>query len=234
MIVAAAVCPHPPLIVPELAAGAAEELAALRHECDRAVAWLADVAETVVLVGVDEGRRYGGFAPWGVDVPAVGRLLPGPVPLSLLIGWWWLARNAVPVPAEQVPVPAAASAAQCAAQGRQLADDPRRLGLLVLGDGSCRHGPAAPGYDDPRAPGYDDRVARALASVDTEELLRLDPQESTELGAAGRVAWQVLAGAVRANGGRWHGQLRYHDAPYGVGYLVATWQAAGETTGAAA
>ena len=44
---------------------------------------------------------------------------------------------------------------------------------------------------------------------------------STELKAAGRAPWQVLAGAARAAGGGWRGELLHDSAPYGVAYFVS-------------
>jgi len=221
VIVVAAVCPHPPLLVPELAAGAAGELDDLRRACDEAVGALA-TAEAVVAVGGDDHRAWTGFAPFGVEVPAgVDR----PVPLSLLVGTWLLRRAGMS--AEPVTVDVDAEPQACVRLGERLAADPRRLGLLVLGDGSICRGVRAPGYDDPRAPGYDARVSRALADVDTDSLLALDPELSAELGVAGRAAWQVAAAAVWASGGGWAGRVLYDAAPYGVAYLVATWVAEG-------
>jgi hypothetical protein len=221
VIAAAAVCPHPPLIVPQLAAGAVAELDDLRAACDRAVGHLvAARPDALVTVGA-AGETYQGFAPWGVDVP-VARARPQP--LSLLVGQWLLARNGLDGH-ERVAVPPDATVADCDRRGARLAADRRRLAVLVLGDGTRCRGVRAPGYDDPRAEPYDAAVARALAGADTAALLRLDPALSAELGVAGRAAWQVLAGAVRACGGAWRGELLYHAAPHGVAYLVATWTA---------
>ncbi|MEV4772450.1 hypothetical protein [Micromonospora humida] len=240
-LLAAAVCPHPPLIVPELAGAAAPELAELRDACAAAVAALyAAGADTVVLVGAGERTTElalpcrGSFAPWGLPL-TVGLATAGgePVPpsaddeglpLSLLVGAWLVDRTAPPTPTawRLVSVASDEPADRCAALGAGLrVDGP--WALLVLGDGSACHGPKAPGYDDPRAGAYDEGVARALADADADALLGLDRGLSARLGAAGRPAWQVLAGAVRAAGGDWHGELRHHGVPYGVGYLVASW-----------
>jgi hypothetical protein len=51
--------------------------------------------------------------------------------------------------------------------------------------------------------------------------MALDVRLAEELKAAGRAPWQVLAGA--AEDAALSGALLYEDAPYGVGYLVATW-----------
>lgn len=219
MIVAAAVCPHPPLLVPQLAAGAAAELDELRRACDRVVGRLRDAdVDALVTLGTD-GRAYPGFAPWGVDVRTDGGMA---LPLSLLVGEWLLARNGWQA-SERMVVPGDAPTSTCAAKGVRLAADGRRLALLVLGDGSYRRGVRAPGYDDPRAAPYDRAVADALAAADTETLLGLDAALSAELGAAGRAAWQVLASAVHATGGRWDAELHYEAAPYGVAYFVSSW-----------
>jgi hypothetical protein len=206
--------------VPELAAGAAAELDGLRHACDLAVARLREAdTDALVTLGAD-GRAHHGFAPWGVEVRTGGGI---PLPLSLLVGDWLLARHGWQA-TERMAVPGDAPTATCAAKGVRLAADGRRLALLVLGDGSYRRGERAPGYHDPRAAPYDRAVADALAAADTEALLGLDPALSTELGAAGRAAWQVLASAVHATGGRWDGELHYDAAPYGVAYFVASWR----------
>jgi hypothetical protein len=149
-------------------------------------------------------------------------------PLSLLVGAWLIGRvlqPAHPVDYGMHGIGADAAPSWCARH----ATDPPPAGpwaLLVMGDGSACRGRKAPGYDDPRAAAYDDGVARALATADTDALLDLDPALSARLKAAGRAPWQVLAGAARAAGGAWRGELTYHAAPYGVGYFVATWEPA--------
>jgi hypothetical protein len=50
----------------------------------------------------------------------------------------------------------------------------------------------------------------------------MDPALDGELLVAGRAAWQVLAGA--AAGTRMCGRLRCMASPYGVTYLVASWE----------
>jgi hypothetical protein len=228
-LVAAAVCPHPPLIVPEIAVGAAAETADLRAACDAAVAaLLSSAAESLVIVGADDTTREyqrpfrGSLARWGApaaDVPGEDRL-----PLSLLIGAWLLGRGpSYAGAARMVGVDPDEPPAACAELGERLGSD-RPWALLAMGDGSACRGLKSPGYDDPRAEPYDRDVARALAGADVDALLALDPALSAQLKAAGRAPWQVLAGAARAAGGPWRGELTYDAAPYGVAYLVATWQ----------
>ncbi|MGW0218587.1 hypothetical protein ACWDXH_29775 [Micromonospora chokoriensis] len=274
-LVAAAVCPHPPLLVPEVAGSAAPELDDLRAACDTAVRRLLAVGpDSVVLLGTGpvtgpiRTPATGSLQPWGVDLDVP--LVPGQpdrgavLPLSLTIGAWLLTRYGTPPPASTVPtstppvgtpsasatssstppvgatptsatsagtpvitaMQAAADAgpAELAVLADEVAATGERVALLVLGDGSACRGVKSPGYDDPRALPYDERVAAALADADLDVLLDLDPVVSAELKAAGRAPWQVLAGAARAAGGGWRGELLHHAAPYGVAYFVASWE----------
>lgn len=237
MLRAAVVCPHPPLLVPEVAAGAAGELDDLRAACDAAVAaGLAVAPARVVVVGAAD--RTGPAAPGAVASWAAYGLPPGPaaecppgecpseeyLPLSLAIGAWLLDRAGWAGPRAFHGVAPQEGASACAALGAGLVAGPSTL-LLVLGDASARRSAAAPGHLDPRAEGFDAAVATALGGGDVAALLALDPALAADLLAAGRPAWQVLAGAAGAAGAaaRIGAALLYADAPYGVGYLVASW-----------
>ncbi|QOC92955.1 class III extradiol dioxygenase subunit B-like domain-containing protein [Micromonospora craniellae] len=241
-LVAAAVCPHPPLLVPEAAGAAAPELDDLRTACDAAVARLLDSgARRVLVIGVDDRTAdldfpyRGSFAPWGVSVEVLlgslpdGRVGTDRLPLSLLVGAWLLSRRPVTASGgtswRMSTVAADTSTETCAALGAQLGPN-HPWALLVMGDGSASRGEKAPGYADPRAEAYDETVGKALADADVDALLGLDPVLSAQLKVAGRAPWQVLAGAARATGGDWRGELRHHSAPYGVAYLVANWERA--------
>ena len=241
-LVAAAVCPHPPLLVPEIAAGAAPELDDLRTACDAVVArLLASGARRIAVVGSDEATRehvypsWGSFAPWGVPIDAglgdpdeARRRGHSPLPLSLLVAAWLLGRRECterPVSCSMLGVAGSADPAECVRIGEAI-DGAEPWAILVMGDGSACRGVKAPGYDDPRAQPYDDRVAEALAGADANALRDLDPELSARLRVAGRAPWQVLAGAVTATGDGWRGDLIYYAAPYGVAYFVASWEPA--------
>lgn len=242
-LVAAAVCPHPPLLVPQVAAGAAEELAGLRKACDAAVDGLAAAQpDRLVVVGADSHTREfrppyrASLAPWGVALDVV----PPPLapdaptlPLSLLIGVWLLSRRGLldRFPLRLQAVRGDATATECAELAASVTAGPGRVALLCMGDGAARHGEKAPGYADPRAEGFDAAVARALADADAAALAAIDAKLADELMAAGRAPWQMLAAAATATatataaavGRCWRGELRYAAHPYGVGYFVASW-----------
>ncbi|MEU0404394.1 class III extradiol dioxygenase subunit B-like domain-containing protein [Streptomyces sp. NPDC006197] len=240
MLVAAAVCPSPPLLVPDVATGAAPELDAARAACADAVGLLAAARpDRLYVVGAADEGAHGGypagatgsFAGFGVDLSVrLGAEPPRgeaesddrPLPLSLAVGAWLLARaDWADAPVEGLGVAVSTAADVCAGTGRELAASAERVALLVLGDGSACRTVKAPGYLDERAAGFDAEAARALGTADVAALLALDAGLASELRAAGRAPWQVLAGA--AEGAGLDGRLLFEDAPYGVGYFVAAW-----------
>lgn len=127
-------------------------------------------------------------------------------------------------------VPRDTDPAGCALAGRELGAELGATGdpvaLLVLGDGAITHTLRAPGYLDERAAGFDAAVAAALGGPDFAALGALDAGLATELGAAGRAAWQVGAAAAAVLAPAWRGELLHSAAPYGVAYHVAVWEPA--------
>ncbi|MGH3417544.1 MAG: class III extradiol dioxygenase subunit B-like domain-containing protein [Actinocrinis sp.] len=237
MLIAAAVCPQTPLLVPQIAAGAADELAEVRKAAIAAVGQLcAALPDRVITVapgglpGAREVRFGGSFRGFGVDL-AVG---DGPHAqdgrgdarcTGLLVGSWLLNGHVTraDVPFEGWEIGEDTDPEHCARIGHQLAARAERVGLLVMGDGSACRTLKAPGYLDDRAVPFDDEVSRALADADTAALAAIDPTVASELMAAGRAPWQVLAGAVDGSGAPWRGELLSYHAPYGVGYFTASW-----------
>ncbi|MFJ1748595.1 hypothetical protein ACIOJD_20430 [Streptomyces sp. NPDC088116] len=238
MLVSAAVCPCPPLLVPAVAAGAASELDAARIACADALGVLAAARpDRLIVVGPAERESpgpypegaVGSFRGFGVDAEVVlgaasagagpaGRELPA----SLAVAAWLLEYvhwSAAPVTA--LGVGESVTVEECVRAGAELAAGPERVALLVMGDASACRTLKAPGYLDERAAGFDAGVARALAAADVAALKALDEELAADLKAVGRAPWQLLAGA--AQGAGLGGELLYEDAPYGVGYLVAAW-----------
>ena len=237
MLVAAAVCPCPPLLVPEVAAGAAPELDAARTACSDALAVLAAARpDRLVVVGPAEqsGRgpypqgTRGSFRGFGVDLAV--RLGPGgadspsgrELPPSLAVAAWLLERTGwSQAPVEGLGVGEPLAPGRCVEVGREIGAQPGRVALLVMGDASACRTLKAPGYLDERAAPFDAAAGRALGAADVEALKALDAGLAHELKASGRAPWQVLAGAAEHAG--LQGTLLYEDAPYGVGYVVAAW-----------
>uniref|UniRef100_A0AAU1HS48 Class III extradiol dioxygenase subunit B-like domain-containing protein n=1 Tax=Streptomyces sp. NBC_00180 TaxID=2903632 RepID=A0AAU1HS48_9ACTN len=236
MLVAAAVCPCPPLLVPQVAAGAAPELDAARAACTDALGVLAAARpDLLVVVGPAEEGGHGTYAEgtpgsfrgFGVDADVClgAESAEEPqraLPTSLAVAAWLLERTEwSDAPIEGLGVGEPLDAERCIDIGRDIAARADRVALLVMGDASACRTLKAPGYLDERAAPFDASVARALGKADVAALKELDTELARELKASGRASWQVLAGAAEEAG--LAGALLYEDAPYGVGYLVATW-----------
>jgi hypothetical protein len=230
MLIAGAVCPHPPLLIPD--AAGAEPPGAFRKllaSSDLALRTLtATVPDLIAVIGGGpETREYppgaaGGLQDYGIDV-TVGTGEPV-LPLSLTVGRWLLLRAGCDGSGPPVLVQAVsqrATPAECRALGAAIAARAPRVAVLALGDGSARRARDIEGAPDPDAQDYDDEVAEALAAADARWLGQLDPAMDDRFLVAGRAAWQVLAGA--AAGRRMQGRLHCCMAPYGVSYLVASW-----------
>jgi hypothetical protein len=236
LLVAAAVCPHPPLLIPAasgLAEGVGDGLGELRAACAAAVRTLLAAEADLLLAigGADQTADYpapaaGSLAEYGIPV---GTGTGQPVlPESLTIGAW-LVRNSTAAQRTGTgpdigyqAVRDSLGPSDCLALGGRLAARADRVAMLVLGDATAIRATGVHGAGHPAADSYDSRVAAALATADTAALAALPPALDSELLVAGRAAWQVLAGA--AAGQSFMSGLIYAAAPLDVCYLVATWQ----------
>lgn len=221
MITRAVVCPSPPLLAADLA-GRETVLPDLAKACADAVARLLAAGPDVVTV-VAGGPVT---APWDpasrLDLAAYGPGLPAGtagLPLGLGLGAMLLDHAGYTGPRLLQAVAEDAAPGNCLNLGIALAGDPSATGLLVMGDGSARRTPRAPGHFDERAAPFDASVEQALRDGDLTALADLDPLLARDLMATGRAAWQVLAGALLPSEPLT--EILYSGAPFGVSYLVA-------------
>jgi len=237
VIVAAAICPCPPLLVRELT-GQAEVLPELRAACAAAVGSLAAAGPDVIVVAgpagqtaaCDPGGRldiaaYGPASALGGDRAGRAGGTEAGLPLSLGIGARLLDEAGYTGARALHGIAALALPYDCLRLGHQVARSAPRVALLAMGDGSARRSASAPGYLDERAAPFDAAVERAVREADLAALAALDPGLAADLMAAGRPAWQVLAAALGADAdpsAAPRTEVLYCDAPFGVAYLVAT------------
>lgn len=218
------------MLIPEVAAGAAAELDALRKACDMAVLGLTQaVPDRIVVLGRSDDRTLaevvahatgavGSVAGYGVDLRVVlgedDATVEATLPFSLTIGAWLLDRAHWDGGVLGLELPLGAGRDV----GLTLTEMPARIGLLVIGDGSARLSPGAPGYVHPDARHWQDEVNRALGQGDVQALLSLDPGEQM---AAGCAAWRVAAASFAT--GSVQVLSSFVEERYGVGYVVALW-----------
>lgn len=224
---AIAIIPSAPVLVPELAGAAADEVAELRAAMVAAVAalpprWVAvGVGAADGVVGPD---GVGTFAGFGVDLAVrlspQASAQPGELPLCALIAGW-IRAQAQPDASTEVRVYAESHDAQTAiALGRRLRgeidESAEPTGVLIVADGATTLTPAAPGGYHPEDADVQRALDDALACGDVAALTRLPEQ------VRGRVAFGVLAGLAEPVP-RSAKEL-YRAAPYGVGYFAGVWQ----------
>ena len=226
MLTAVAIVPSAPVLVPELAGAAADEIADLRDAVFAAAATLPDYWLAVGVDGADAvvaPDSAGTFAGYGVNVRV--RLSPTAagvhqLPLCALITGWVRGRVRSRARAEVHVFAPDHDAADAVARGRVLraaveaAAEP--IGVLVVADGAHTLTPSAPGGHDPGSVAVQAALDEALAAGDTAALSGL-PASIT-----GRVAWQVLAGMTEPS--PQCAKELYRGAPYGVGYFAGVWQ----------
>jgi len=227
MIIAAALCPAPPLLIRELT-GADQVAADLRASCLDAVAELmAAEPEVIAVAGAAEQTSTWDaassldlalFAPGPRGRSRAGR--PPGLPPSLGVGAWLIGQAGYTGERFLQSVAADEPGGRCASIGTSLAGARARVSLLVMADGSARRGQKAPGYLDERSAAFDADVARAVRTGRLDALLSIDQDLARDLMATGRPAWQVLAGALA--GRRVTSEVRYAGDPFGVAYLVAS------------
>ncbi|MDF2822892.1 MAG: hypothetical protein K0R68_300 [Mycobacterium sp.] len=226
VLVAAAIVPSTPLLVPELAGAAAAETADLRTAVLTAAAVLPG---TWIAIGVGDRDQVcepgstGTFAGYGVDVEVVlspQAHQPADLPLGALIAGWIRGRTRPDAQVRAYLHAATLAGPAAVDRGRQLrgaidaTDEP--TGVLVVADGCHTLTAAAPGGHDPDSVEVQTALDDALAGGNTAALEELPD------AVVGRVAWAVAAGLFQP-GPRVVTEL-YRGAPFGVGYFAGVWQ----------
>jgi hypothetical protein len=249
--VAAALLPHPPLLVGELAGGAAAELDPLRAACRQALDAVFAASSIIILIGdgpvwgVPEPAAPGSFQPYGADVrvtlPALVDLappgLPAParladLPLSLAVAAHLLADlELAPARLFAATVPASLGPGAAAAIGRTLA---------AAASAAQAPGPGAAGSvglvvmgdlsacRTERAPGAFRPEAAGFDASVAEAFRTGEPGRLLDLDPSRAIELQVtgrvplqVLAGAMEGTPAIRGRTLYQDAPYGVGYLVA-------------
>lgn len=229
MLTAIALTPSAPVLVPELAGAAAQEVADVREGALRAARTLPD-RWIAVGVGGDDAILgpdvRGTFAGYGADVAvALGpdaTAAPVTLPLCALFTGW-LRGQVNPRATAQVRVldnstPAAEAMERGRALRAEIDEAGEPIGVLIVADGALTLTQAAPGGFDPGAQEMQRRLDDALSKGDASSLGDLPNAVS------GRAAYQMLAGMAGET--PWAATEFVRDAPYGVGYFAGVWMPA--------
>uniref|UniRef100_UPI003084379A AmmeMemoRadiSam system protein A n=1 Tax=Desulforadius tongensis TaxID=1216062 RepID=UPI003084379A len=105
----------------------------------------------------------------------------------------------------------------------------RRVALLASGDLSHRLTPGAPAGYEPEAFKFDEEIVRLVGSADALSLINLDPDMVEKAGECGLRPIIMMMGAL--DGKSVQPEVLSYQAPFGVGYMVASLQPGGDDDG---
>lgn len=98
----------------------------------------------------------------------------------------------------------------------------KRVALIASGDLSHRLIPGAPAGYDPLGKVFDKKLVDALSCLDTESILNLDRELIERAGECGLRSFVILLGAL--DGLQVKPEFLSYEGPFGVGYLVASFE----------
>ncbi|RDI65572.1 hypothetical protein [Nocardia pseudobrasiliensis] len=239
-LISAAICPHPPYLIPEVAGAAAPEWAGLHTACTeslrrlripqfgvKADGWAvfdsfdlrpadASTPDLVVIVGGDSSTRtYDGPGSYS-SLEQQG--------IDWDFGWGRTTDNPIPLPLSLSLghwilfgcSPTALLVADLELQAVAFDAPPQECAELGRALAARAERVAMLVIGDGTGSDHT-RIASALAHADAAALDRLDPTPTP----SGRAPWQVLAGA--AEGHRFTGELRSDEKSHRAGFFVANW-----------
>ncbi|MDD2555960.1 MAG: AmmeMemoRadiSam system protein A [Syntrophaceticus sp.] len=108
------------------------------------------------------------------------------------------------------------------AMGRVLEESPQRICLIASGDLSHRLIPGAPAGYSLRGKEFDLLVKDALEKMDVEKLLNISDDLVEDAGECGLRPIIMLLGALK--GCEVDSRIHSYEGPFGVGYMVASFQ----------
>ncbi len=210
MLIGAAVCPHPPALIPEVGGDFLGDLATRALAVVRRL--IAAAPDVIVVAGGPDPHLGGRVAETGHERPvwidgiaggstdrfgvrfSVGDAGSDVLPLPGLVGCWLLDRAGWTGPRRFLMLPSRMPAAECAALGAALAGGEASVGLLAMGDGSTSRTDTSPAAFQPEAAAFDEEAFEALLAPDPDRLLALDGDLARSRGCCGSVR---LAGSRR-------------------------------------
>jgi aromatic ring-opening dioxygenase LigB subunit len=101
----------------------------------------------------------------------------------------------------------------------------KRVLLIASGDLSHRLIPEAPAGYDPMGKIFDQQLADALSKMDADGVLKMDRELISRAGECGLRSAVILLGAL--DGLKVQPKIHSYEGPFGVGYLVASFDVVG-------
>ncbi len=98
----------------------------------------------------------------------------------------------------------------------------KRVAIVASGDLSHRLIPSAPAGYDPMGKAFDQKLAKALAKLDSQDILNMDSEMIERAGECGLRSVVILLGTL--DGLNVKPDVLSYEGPFGVGYLVASFE----------
>lgn len=202
MLVFGVISPHPPLLIPEIGGKDIE-----RVKCT--VAALESAAERIAAAKPDRLLIISPHEGYGFEVPLhyLGKQLP------------------VDLETEKILV-TKPSYGHYYEWGKRYGEDcgrsERRTAIIASADLSHVLKPDGPYGYHKEGPQLDELVVKAINEKDAEQLLRLDANFLHSAAECGLRSILFLMGAFE--GGEYNAKVISYEGPFGVGYLVATFE----------
>ena len=98
----------------------------------------------------------------------------------------------------------------------------KKVALIASGDLSHRLISTAPAGYDPMGKVFDERLVKALSSLDIDDILNMETELIERAGECGLRSSVILLGAL--DGLKVRPEILSYEGPFGVGYLVASFE----------
>lgn len=201
-IVFAAISPHPPIILPSV--GSKED----RTQVKNTIKALEDLGEVLKKANPDEIIISSPHPDWGFNVPLffLAKDFKGKIK-NYLIGsedpdYYFLKGKEM--------------GADFSSDGTK-----KRVALISSGDLSHRLKEDGPYGFNPDGPKFDEKLIELLEKKDVKEILKLD-ESYPEAAECGLRSFSFLLGILEGSETEYSPKILSYEGPFGVGYLVAS------------
>lgn len=145
--------------------------------------------------------------------------------VGTIVAAYLLDAAGITVPCSAIELPSATDRQSLSSLQKEIDTGPSTT-LLVMANGAACHGEHAPGGDDPRSAAFDQDLVTAVSSGQPRALAASCARLSHQAAYLRNDTLPILACLAHLTepNGPATAKIVHYGAPFGVGYLVATWQ----------
>ena len=222
MLIAAAICPPAPLLLPGVEGRRRLGLEVSSAALASVQALVDSSVTTVVVLAEDEGPPPSPEQPlgtWRFGAPPAHAASGVALPLPFAVGMTLLTEAGFAGEVRLLPLSETTTSEQAAELGRSIVVE-GEVGLLLMGNASACSTPRAPGAFREDAEEFNDAIVHAVRTLEPSSLTGLSAEAARDQLSDIRLPLEVLSGALE--GARFASDIGYADAPGGVYYVCAS------------